>query len=131
MITLTDGTAILTLPPDLMWVDELSWTPVTSSQEFGTEGSQFIDMSVKKAGRPISLKAEDEEHSWILRSTMLSLQTFSAMADKTLTLSIHGAEYSVIFAPGQKPFEAAPIFHHMPMQEEDKYILSAINFITV
>ena len=119
------------LPDDLFWSDELSWTPVAASREYSITGAQLIDVSTMLAGRPITLKSEDEEHSWITRATLVALQALAADPGLEMTLTVYGVDYSVIFSPGEKPFEAEPIWHQMPMSDEDQYSLTALRFITI
>ncbi len=134
MITLDKTTLPLKtiiLPADLFWVDEFGWTPVTSSLEYGTTGSAFVDVSKKLAGRPITLEAEGELYCWVTRNTFLDLQALSDIPGEEMKLTIYGTEYTVIFAPGEKPFDGEPIWREMPVESTDKYQLTAIRFITV
>jgi len=121
----------VTLPDDLFWVDELSWTPVAASKEYSITGAMMVDASVMQSGRPVTLKSEDEQHSWITRAALLALQALAAIPGKEMTLSIYGVDSPVIFAPGEKPIEADPVWHQMPMDDADRYTLTAIRLIII
>ena len=51
MITLTNATSTLALPPDLDWPDEFSWSPIKTKVEPSITGSLIIDVGVLSAGR--------------------------------------------------------------------------------
>lgn len=131
MITLQAvGYATVTLPDDLFWSDEFAWSPVASSLEYSTTGAALIDVGTKLSGRPMTLAAE-ENTCWTTRSTVDALKVMADVAGLEITLTIYTKTYTVIFAPGEKPFDAEPVWQEMPVAIEDKYELQAVRFITI
>lgn len=133
MITLiktTEPQATVELPPDMFWEDEFAWSKVAAHQEYGTKGALFVDVSEKLAGQPITLTSEDDT-CWLLRSVVDELKALADLPGEELVLSIYGVEFTVIFAPGEKPFDAEPIWREMPVEATDTYQLTAVRLITV
>ncbi len=126
MITL----ATIELPPDLHWADETDWTAVASHLEYGITGAGFIDASKKKTGRPITLVG-NEESCWLPRSRVLALQGLADEPGKKMALVCHGREATVMFAPGKRPFAAAPLWDEWPPADDDIWVLTAVNLIEV
>jgi len=56
----------LILPKDLEWIDELTYSPVSQSVEYGTTGALLIQEGVKQKGRPITLGSSDSM-AWVTR----------------------------------------------------------------
>lgn len=120
----------LQLPPDLFWSDEFAWTPVASALEYSTTGSALIDVSKKQSGRPITLTA-DPETCWLSRADVLALKTLSDEPGKELTLTLYDRSFIVIFSPGEKPFDAEPVWQEMPVAVDDTWVITAIRLIEV
>ena len=116
---------------DLWWADEVEWTPVVQETEYGTTGSLLVDVSVKQAGRPITLEG-GEKMAWISRATLLELQALAADPGREMTLVLHDRTFTVIFShEGGKPIEAEPLVRIVPPQGDDIYILNAIKFLAL
>ena len=81
----------ITLPDDLRWTDEFSWSPVRQSAEPSLVGTLNIEESALQQGRPITLQG------YINRSTLLQLQTLAATPAQTHTLNHNGTTYNVVF----------------------------------
>ncbi|MBB6578472.1 hypothetical protein HNP33_002554 [Comamonas odontotermitis] len=54
----------IVVPRGMIWIDEHDWLPVQKSKEYSVEGALLLDVSVKQAGRPITLQADDDA-GWI------------------------------------------------------------------
>ena len=69
----------ITLPGDLRWADEFTWTPVARSADYSLTGALIIQEAVKQAGRPITLEAKNESlgYVWLDRATLLALKTLA------------------------------------------------------
>ena len=115
MITL----GAVTLPPYLLWQDELSWAKVEQGAEYLLSGSLEIQTGVKLAGRPITLVGE-QNRGWIVRSTLLALLALTE-TPQVLTLDYHGREFQVRFRFGDGAVSATPIVVRIPPRETDKY----------
>ena len=46
----------LTLPGDLIWIDEFQWNPVERATEYAVTGALVVDVGERLAGRPITLE---------------------------------------------------------------------------
>ncbi len=69
----------ITLPGDLRWSDEFTWTPVARTADYSLTGALIIQEAVKQAGRPITLEAKNESlgYVWLDRATLLALKTLA------------------------------------------------------
>lgn len=77
----------IVLPPGLIWTDELTWTPVTSTYSYSLDGSLFVEQSRKLSGRPITLESQ-EDMGWVTRETVLALQSIAATIGSTMMLHL-------------------------------------------
>ena len=53
-----DGSA-LSLPQDLIWSDELTWSAVAQAKERGIWGTLIVDAMARNGGQPITLTGAD------------------------------------------------------------------------
>jgi hypothetical protein len=93
------------------WTDEFSWSPVKSSAEHSITGALIVDQGVRLAGRPITLEASDEG-GWkdMTRDRVIQLRALTAQAGLTFPLTLaDGRSFTVIFRPGEEPFDARPL----------------------
>ncbi|PIE72294.1 MAG: hypothetical protein CSA20_08500 [Deltaproteobacteria bacterium] len=117
MITLDD----ITLPGELVWVDELDWTPVAQAVSYTLAGSLMVESSAKLAGRPITLSRGDGD-AWITRATLLLLMAMVEEPGRVMTLTLHdGREFSVMFRQGDKPLEAQQVAERSEPQSGHYY----------
>jgi hypothetical protein len=120
----------LELPPYLRWDDEFAWSPVQQAEEFSTTGALLLDISVKQAGRPMTLVGT-EHLGWITRATLLQLQ---ALADTHAEMEIdyHDRIFAVRFRyDGGGPVTADKIIPRIPEKDTDPYRNLRINLIIV
>lgn len=111
-LTLADGSATLTLNPDLYWSDEHNWHPVEQSVERTITGAQVIQAAARVAGRPITLEPEDDEAAWMTRTQVVALRNWAAVPGKTMTLTLRGEAREVIFRHQDGGFEARPVIQY-------------------
>lgn len=92
----------LQLPNDLMWVDEFNWSPVASTHTYTLAGALIIEQGVKQAGRPITLRSEQDDMAWVTRQTAQRLKAFSAIAGRLFKLKFEyptdSREFQVMFS---------------------------------
>ncbi|WP_027853391.1 hypothetical protein [Marinobacterium litorale] len=100
MITLNG----ITLPEDLIWSDEFSWTAVRQGADYSLTGALMIDEATRLAGRPITLT-----DGWASRALVLQLYTLTQQAGQTHTLTINGTSYDVMFRQSEGPLSATPV----------------------
>lgn len=97
------------IPRGLVWVDEFNWHPVLRSAEYSITGALLLDAATRQAGRPITLQGS-EDAGWLPRTTLLALYALAENASATHTLTLaDGRTYTVAFAAGDTPIEAAPL----------------------
>lgn len=107
MITLDD----LTLPDELVWLDEFAWTPVAQTEDYSLAGAFLVQQGVKLAGRPLTL-GRNQGEVWAKRSLILSLQAKAATTDQ-MTLTLHdGRSFHVIWRVGDGPIEATQVVEY-------------------
>jgi hypothetical protein len=133
-ITLALAGTNKTLPNDLIWTDELTWSPVTQKKNYSIEGALFLDRFVRLAGRPITLVG-NERRSWVRRSLLQELQGWASLEnDPIFTLTVHGVAYLVVFDLGEDGTNAVrgePVFAFDELIPEDPYCSVELHFFTV
>lgn len=99
----------LQIPRGMVWVDEFSWLAVQKDKEYSTTGALLLDVGVKKAGRPITLQAE-EGAGWISRDVLMQVMTLAnqPLATHSLVLA-DGRVFDVQFDADDEAISAAPI----------------------
>ncbi len=122
------------LPNDLIWTDELTWSPLTQKKGYSIEGSLILDRFVRLAGRPITLVG-NERRSWVRRSLLQELQAWASLeSDPIFTLAVRGASHQVVFDLGEDGTNAVrgePVFAYDELLPEDPYCSVELRFITV
>lgn len=131
-ITLTVGTTTLTLDPDLFWEDEFAWSATEQSFTRGLTGKPIIQVGLRLAGRPITLRNEDESSAWMTRADMAQLQAWADTPDQRMTLTLRGVSYLVVgrHHDGTGMFDARPLVHYADPLPAD-WVLATLRFITV
>jgi hypothetical protein len=119
----------LQLPRGMVWADEFDWQPVEAATEYATDGALVMDVAVRQAGRPISLRADDDA-GWMRRDTLQSLQALASAPGAVYVLRLaDGRSFDVVFAPGD-PIRARPIARPELPQAAHPYVVE-IQLITV
>ena len=112
LVDFTNSALVLTLPDDLMWKDEFSWSPVETSKTWGVGGALILQRSTKLTGRSIQLASPDNEMGWMYRPDLLTLYAWAADSTKKMVLSLEKATdtrtFNVVFDDGI-PIEATPV----------------------
>ena len=98
IILIKDGSA-LSLPQDLIWSDERTWSAVAQAKERGIWGTLIVDAMARNGGQPITLTGEGNS-AWIERSTLLTLKAWALIPGQRFTLELRGQTFTVIFDHG-------------------------------
>lgn len=128
VITLSAGGTTLTLDPDLFWSDEFTWFATEQTVERSVTGALIIDVGTRIGGRPITLEPSDDNAAWMPRATLAQLQAWEANPALTLSLSLRGVTYAVVFRRHDgAPIEARPVqfvADPLPGQFGDWYLVT-------
>ncbi|QNK69190.1 hypothetical protein [Variovorax sp. PAMC26660] len=131
-ITLSLAGTKLDLPNDLIWTNELTWSPISQRAGYSIEGALIVDRFKRLSGRPITLVG-NEKRSWTRRSVLQSLQAWAALEnDPVFSLNLRGTVYQVIFDLGQEGTNAVvgePVFPFDELQPEDPYCSVELRFL--
>ena len=91
----------------MCWDDEFEWTAPQRAQEYSITGALIVDVGVRLAGRPITLKS-DADHGWVTRAVVQQLQAaINTSAGPVLLQLADGRSMNVHFAPD--PLQATPL----------------------
>ena len=119
----------LTLPTDLLWIDEFDLTPVQQTQAYSITGALIIESGVKQAGREITLSG-DNVSGLISRADLKTLES-KLTQTPPLVLTLNDARtFNVIFNHAKKPIEAKPWIDYSDVDNADLYTLK-INLLAV
>lgn len=131
MLTLSDGATTLELDPDLYWEDEFRWSSTVQSVELSVTGALIVDVGTKLAGRPITLRNEDESSGWMTRETIAQLQAWADIPGLVMQLTLRGVAYQVIGRHHDGGMlEARPETHYADPEPAD-WVLATLRFMTV
>lgn len=121
----------ITLPDDLLWINEFDWNPVEQNVDRSLTGALLVQEQGKQHGRPIILSG-GVEAGWVDRTTAVALLTLSEQANKVMTLTLSDdRQFSVIFdRDGGSPIEAQQILPFAYPEDDHKYSLT-LNLLTV
>lgn len=130
-ITLSAGATTLTLDPALLWDDEYRWAAVEQRVEPSLTGALVVDVGHRQAGRPITLRAEDDRSAWITRADMVQLQAWADVPGQQMTLTLRGTARAVLFRHHDGgPFDARPVAHFSDPAPTD-WVIATLRFITI
>ena len=125
-ISITDGTTVINLPPDMDWRDEFGWTPVEHSTDYSMTGALVVQEGERQDGRPITLFGGREV--WIERATIEALYAMASIPDQRMTLALWGRSFTVMFR--RPAIEAEPIRRLANPSAEHKYAVT-INLMEI
>lgn len=123
LTNLSDGVA-LTLPDDLLWVDEHAWTPAVVSVSYLLTGALLVESALRQKGRLITLQGA-ADMAWVTRQTLNTLYDWAAQpltpdsGRMELTL-VDARTFRVGFAPEQ-PIQAEPVLGFPAQSDADLY----------
>ncbi len=128
--TLTSGIVVITLPDDIVWTDELAWSPVAQSVKFSVDGAAIAQESTKLSGRTVTLKSPPDA-GWITRTTILAILA-AATSRPTVTVSLSGYSNMTLkfrFDNGTC-LEVSPAYiQALPPTGDHLYTIDALKFI--
>ena len=124
----------VSLPNDLLWVDELSWVPVTSAASYSLTGALLLEAATRQKGRPITLQPPGEDMAWVRRSVATTLHSWAEKAGRKFKLVLEyptdTREFVVAFRHYDGPLEASPV-RGFPDHSPDDWFNITIRLIEV
>ena len=117
--------ATLTLPDDLLWSDEHSWSPVVSSVSYLITGSLLVQSATRQAGRAITLVGA-ADMAWVTRSVVNVLREWAALPLDAVIgrfeLTLQDSRvFTVAFRHADGALEAEPVTAFPARSEGDFY----------
>ncbi|WP_299735673.1 hypothetical protein [uncultured Endozoicomonas sp.] len=121
----------ITLPDDLLWVNEFDWNPVEQNIERSLTGALLVQESELKQGRSIILSGNGEA-GWVSRLMVKNLFALCKAANKTMTLTLPDSrQFTVIFDRSNgAPVEAQQVLPFAYPEDSDQYLLT-LRLLTV
>lgn len=118
----------LTLPTDLIWVDEFDWSPIEQTQTYSITGALIIESGTKQAGRIITLKG-DNNSGLASRATIKNL--YEKLNDASMILTLNdGRTFNVVFNHKSKPIESKQWIDYSLQDDADLYTVN-LSFLTI
>ncbi|MGI2026582.1 hypothetical protein [Endozoicomonas acroporae] len=114
----------ITLPDDLLWINEFEWNPVEQNVDRSITGALLVQEQVKLQGRSIILTG-GQQAGWISRLTVKNLFALSKAANKTMSLTLPDSrQFSVIFDRSNgAPVEAQQVLPFAYPADADEYFV--------
>ena len=105
--------ATLTLPDDLLWSDEHSWSQVVSSVSYLITGSLLVQSAIRQAGRAITLVGA-ADMAWVTKSVVNVLRDWAALPLDAVSgrfeLTLQDSRvFTVAFRHADGAIEAEPV----------------------
>jgi len=119
--TLTVGSTVLTLPDDLLWTDEFTWSAVEQSVERSLTGALIVNAGVRTGGQPLTLKSPDDQSGWFRGVQIAQLQAWAAAPLQEMTLLFRGVSRPVMFRHQDTALEVAPVVFYTDPIPDDFY----------
>ncbi len=121
----------ITLPDDLLWINEFDWNPVAQNTDRSLTGGLLVQEQSKNYGRSIELSG-GEEAAWVSRTVVMNLLALSQIANKVMTLTLPDLrQYTVIFDRSTgSPIEARQILPYA-YPGDDYYYSLRIRLLTI
>lgn len=128
MLTHLTGGAVLTLPDDLLWVDEYTWGPVATTVTYLLTGALLVETGTRQAGRPITLVGP-ADMAWVRRTTVDTLyrwagEPLSEMDGRFDLRLADGRGFTVAFRHHDTALDAEPVLGYPARGDDDFYRLT-------
>ena len=88
---------------NLIWTDELEWTPLEQTKTYGQTGKLVCQSGIKHGGRPVTLMGD-----WATRAQLDALMATQLLGEP-MALVLGSKTLSVWWDATQTPIEATPL----------------------
>ena len=131
-IVLTSGGSAIDLPPDLIWLDELTASKVAQRSKRSAFGTLIVSAMGLQGGQHITLQGEGSS-AWIGRSVLKQIKQWASVPGLRLTLDIRGEALVVIFDHGDAEETRAlgmdSVIDYSDKQDDDYYCSLVLRFL--
>ena len=131
-IILTSGGTAIDLPPDLIWVDELTASKVAQRSKRSAFGTLIVSAMQLQGGQRITLQGEGGS-AWIERRTLKQLKHWANVPGQRLELDIRGEAFTVVFDHGDADETRAlgmqSVIDYSDKQDDDFYCSLVLRFL--
>ena len=131
-IILTSGGVALDLPPDLIWVDELTASNVVQRSKRSAFGTLIISAMQLQGGQRITLQGEGGS-AWIERRALKQIKQWGSVPGLRLELDIRGETFNVVFDHGDADETRAlgmqSVIDFCDKQDDDYYGSLVLRFL--
>ena len=111
----------LSLPDDLLWIDEHAWTPAVTSTSYLITGALLIQSATRQAGRPITL-VSPSDMAWVNRAVVKRLHEWASIPGTTFELALQdGRRFNVVFRHGDGALEAEAVMGFSSFKDVEFY----------
>ena len=131
-IVLTSGGTAIDLPPDLIWVDELTVSRVAQRSKRSAFATLIVSAMQLSGGQPITLQGEGNS-AWIERATLKQIKSWASVPGLRLQLDLRGEAFTVIFDHGDADTTRAmgmdSVIDYSDKQDNDYYCSLVLRFL--
>jgi len=121
----------MTLPDELLWLDEFDWSDIKSKNKYTIQGRLVIEESsiVASKGRPITLASEN---AWMDRGDLKILFGWTQEINKIMTLTMHDNEFFTVgFRHWDLPVLEIQSITQTPFRTDDVLYAVSIKLVIV
>ncbi len=131
-IILTSGGTAIDLPPDLIWVDELTASKVAQRSKRSAFATLIVSAMQLSGGQQITLQGEGNS-AWIERATLKQIKSWASVPGLRLQLDLRGEVFTVIFDHGDADTTRAmgmdSVIDYSDKQDDDYYCSLVLRFL--
>lgn len=121
----------ITLPDELLWTDEKTWTPVVQSTGYSVTGALFIQENLKQKGRPLTFVGT-ADMGWISRSTVDALEAKRDALGTEMVLTLSDARtFNVMFRQDETPLDINPVLSFNTFTNDEYFTITALRLMEV
>lgn len=130
LLTSLSDNVSLTLPDDLLWIDEHSWTPPVATVSYLLTGALLVESAVRQAGRPITLIGNDDM-GWVTQNSLDKLYYWTTEPHRKFKLLfLDGRAFNIAYRHNEPSIESKPILG-FPTRSDSDFHQITLRFLTI